>query len=158
MTLELVRNREGHLVSDTYRECTKCGEIFLITSKMTLCKKCNCERVKSQTPEWKMFQRAKRRALKKGLEFNIELSDIVIPDRCPILGITLNMNSGRSGAYKNSPSLDRIDNTKGYVKGNIQVLSQEANAMKHSASSEELILFAKWILKNYDPASLNEAC
>jgi predicted nucleic acid-binding Zn-ribbon protein len=158
MTQELIKNRHGNLVSNTHRECTGCGKIFQITSGMTLCKTCNCNRVKSQTPEWKIFRRAKRRAFERKLEFDITISDIVIPDYCPALGLELNVNSGRSGAYKNSPSLDRIDNTKGYIKGNIQVLSQEANAMKHSATTEELILFAKWILKTYDPASLNETC
>lgn len=140
------RNREGHLVSDTHRECTKCGTIFVKTSKMTLCKKCNCERVKSLTPEWKMHQRAKQRCKETGREFNIEVSDIVIPDVCPILGIELNMNSGKSGAYRNSPSLDRIDNSKGYTKDNIQVISQLANAMKCHATNKELHMFANWIL------------
>lgn len=154
----LKKNREGNLVSDTHRECTGCGKIFAITSKMTLCKSCNCSRVKSQSPEWKMYRRAKRRSMEKGLDFNIDLSDIIIPDYCPVLNIELNINSGKSGAYKNSPSLDRVDNTKGYIKGNIQVISQEANAMKHSATPEELVMFAKWVLKTYDPASLSEAC
>src|SRR5574340_63319 len=121
------RNREGYLVSDTHRECTNCGKLFLITSKMTLCKICNSNRVKSYRPEWKMHQRAKMRSKENGREFSIEVSDIVIPDVCPILGIELNMNSGKSGAYRNSPSLDRIDNSKGYTKNNIQVISQLAN-------------------------------
>jgi hypothetical protein len=142
------RNREGYLVSDTHRECTKCKSIFEITSKMTLCKKCNSERVKSQTPEWKMHQRAKQRCKETGREFNLLVSDIVIPDVCPILGIKLNMNSGKSGAYRNSPSLDRIDNSKGYTKDNIQVVSQLANAMKCHASNEELHKFAQWVLSN----------
>jgi len=140
------KNREGYLVSATHRECTKCGTLFEITSKMTLCKKCNSERVKSLRPEWKMHQRAKMRCKENGREFNIEVSDIFIPDVCPVLGIKLNMNSGKSGAYRNSPSLDRIDNNRGYVKGNIQVISQLANAMKCHASNEELHMFAQWIL------------
>ncbi len=142
------KNREGYLVGDTERECTKCGTFFTITSKMTMCKKCNSERVKSQTPEWKMHQRAKQRCKQTGREFNIEVSDIVIPDVCPILGIELNANAGKSGAYRNSPSLDRIDNKKGYTKDNIQVISQLANAMKCHASNEELHRFAQWVLKN----------
>ena len=142
------RNREGWLVSDTDRECTKCGKIFKITSKMTLCKVCNSNRVKSLTPEWKMHQRAKMRCKESGREFDIQVSDIVIPDVCPILGITLNMNSGKSGAYRNSPSLDRIDNSKGYAKDNIQVISQLANAMKCHATNEELLMFATYILSN----------
>lgn len=147
--MELRRNREGYLVSDTHRECTKCGELFEITSRMTLCKACNSTRVKSLTPEWKMHQRAKQRCKASGLAFTIEVSDIIIPDTCPVLGINLNMNSGKSGAYKNSPSLDRIDNNKGYTKDNIQVISQLANAMKGAATIGELHKFADWVSSNY---------
>lgn len=144
------RNREGYLVSATHRECTKCGVVFEITSKMTLCKPCNSSRVKSLTPEYRMHQRAKQRCRTSGREFDIQVSDIVIPDTCPILGTPLNMNSGRSGAYRNSPSLDRIDSTRGYTKDNIQVISQQANAMKHAASKEQLVKFAQWVLANSD--------
>ena len=140
------KNREGNLVSDTHRECTKCANVFEITSKMTLCKPCNSNRVKSMTPEWKMHQRAKMRSRDRGLEFTIVVDDIVIPDLCPVFGFPINMNSGRSGAYANSPSLDRVDNSKGYTKDNIQVISQQANAMKHCANNVELHRFANWIL------------
>jgi predicted nucleic acid-binding Zn-ribbon protein len=140
------KNREGYFVNETHRECTNCGVIFEKTSKMTLCKTCNSSRVKSLRPEWRMHQRAKMRCKTSGREFDIEVSDIVIPDICPILGIKLNMNSGRSGAYRNSPSLDRIDNSKGYTKDNIQVISQLANAMKCHATNEELRKFAQWVL------------
>lgn len=139
------KNREGYLVSETHRECTNCGIIFEKTSKMTLCKKCNSTRVKSQTPEWRMFQRAKARCKTSGLEFSIDIDDIYIPDTCPILGMEINMNSGRPGAYKNSPSLDLKDNDKGYVKGNVWVISQLANAMKGAASVNDLHKFADWI-------------
>ena len=143
------KNREGWFISETHRECTKCNQIFEITSKMTLCKTCNSNRVKSLRPEWKMHQRAKVRCKENGREFNISVEDIIIPDKCPILGLDLNMNSGKSGAYRNSPSLDRKDNSKGYTKDNIQVISQLANAMKCHATKEELILFAHWIYKTY---------
>jgi predicted nucleic acid-binding Zn-ribbon protein len=140
------KNREGYLVSDTHRECTKCGAIFEITSKMTLCKTCNSNRVKSLSPEWKMHQRAKARCKENGREFSLSVEDVLIPDICPVLGIKLNMNSGKSGAYRNSPSLDRVDNSKGYTKENIQVISQLANAMKCHATNEELHKFAHWVL------------
>lgn len=138
-------NRSGYLESPSHRECTRCGVTFEKTSKMTLCKRCNCQRVKSQTPEWKMFQRAKTRAKEKGIEFDLDMSDIVIPDTCPIMGIALNVNSGRSGAYSNSPSLDRLNNDQGYIKGNVWVISQLANAMKGKATVEQLQKFAQWI-------------
>jgi hypothetical protein len=96
-----------------------------------------------------MWQRAKQRCKKSGLEFNLSVKDISIPNNCPATGIELNMNSGKSGAYKNSPSLDRIDNARGYTRDNIQVLSQCANSMKGAATRQELINFAKWVLRTF---------
>jgi hypothetical protein len=46
-----------------------------------------------------------------------------------------------------SPSLDKIDPEKGYVKGNVMWMSQLANAMKNNATKEELKQFANWVLK-----------
>lgn len=146
----LKRNRQGYLISDTERECTNCGKIFKLTSKtVTLCNQCNSTRVKSTHPIKKMWQRAKNRATQKNLEFNIELEDINIPEKCPILNIKLQVHSGSSGGKPESPALDRIDNSKGYIKGNVMVISHLANQMKASASVTELQTFAKWVLVNY---------
>lgn len=95
-----------------------------------------------------MWKSAKARAEKKGLEFNIEESDIVIPEICPILEVPLEF--GTKTNYDYSPSLDRIDNTKGYIKGNIQVISKKANTMKSSATLQELKTFCKNVLR-YSP-------
>lgn len=92
--------------------------------------------------------RAKQRAKQKQFEFNIGVADIIIPSRCPILDIEIIRNKNTSTKV-NSPSLDRIDNTKGYIKGNIMVISNKANTMKNNATPEELIKFANWILKTY---------
>ena len=143
------KNREGFYVSETEREFTKCGDIFKKTSKtVTICNKCNSERVKSSTPEYKMIARAKSRAKIKHIEFNIEISDIMIPDVCPILGIPLLGNSGKSGGKINSPALDRIDCKKGYIKGNIRVISHLANMMKSCAEEEHMITFSKCVTEN----------
>lgn len=143
-------NREGYYVTDNDRECTRCSVIFKKTSKtVALCPKCNTERVKCSSPNWKMHQRAKQRARKYGKDFNLEVSDIEIPEVCPILQIPLETHSGKSGGRYNSPALDRIDNSEGYVKGNIQVISHRANQMKADASREELLQFANWVLKTF---------
>lgn len=146
----MLKNREGFLVGEFERECTKCGTIFNKTSKtVTLCNKCNTERVKSTSTESKMFRRAKSRAIRDNIPFDIEISDIVIPKICPILGLELEVFCGGSGGRPNSPALDRIDNSKGYTKGNVAVISHMANQMKSSADEKLLIKFAEWVMSTY---------
>jgi hypothetical protein len=99
-----------------------------------------------------LLSRAKSRAKKKGLEFNIDKSDIDVPIICPILGIPIikeYKKGTKGGPSPNSPSLDRVDNSLGYVKGNVRVISHKANTMKHNATATELIRFAEWVLFTY---------
>lgn len=91
---------------------------------------------RESNPEYYLFVAAKHRAKAKNLEFNIEITDIKIPDKCPLLEIPLKVNEDR--IRHNSMSLDRIDNSKGYVKGNVWVISVRANTVKNNASIEEL--------------------
>jgi len=72
------------------------------------------------------------------MEFTIEQKDIIIPDTCPLLGIPLVFHRGKGSQQGNSPSLDRIDSTKGYIKGNVWVISNRANTLKNDASLQEL--------------------
>jgi hypothetical protein len=144
------KNREGYLTSKTQRQCTKCLCIFELRSKtVTLCNTCNSARVKGQTPEVKMYQRAKQRASKNGLPFTITKEDVKIPTHCPILGVKLETHKGSSGGRDNSPALDRVDNSKGYEKGNVLVISHLANMMKSSATEDQLIKFSEWVQKTY---------
>ena len=48
--------------------------------------------------------------------------------------------------HRSSATVDRIDNSKGYIKGNVMVISRLANAMKNEASFEELEIFSKNII------------
>jgi len=59
------------------------------------------------------------------------------------------MSHGK-GRLPNSPSLDRIDPTKGYIKGNVEVISNLANTMKQNATPEELLAFAREVIKRYE--------
>lgn len=92
----------------------------------------------AKNPERVLWNTARARARKMGIAFNLKVEDIVIPEKCPIFGVLMTS----PGRY--APTIDRIDNTKGYTPENIQVLSKLANQMKSSATPEELVLFSKY--------------
>jgi hypothetical protein len=102
-----------------------------------------------KTNEYLIYGRAKQSAKEKNLEFNLDVGDIIIPEYCPLLNLKLTFTftpENRESYY----SIDRIDSSKGYIKGNIQIMSFKANTMKNSATNEELVTFAKNVLKlNY---------
>jgi hypothetical protein len=79
--------------------------------------------------------KAKQRAKERHMEFNLTIDDIIIPEICPVLGIPIYRDLNKLN--DNSPTLDRIDNTKGYVKGNVCVISHRANQIKSNGTVEE---------------------
>ena len=99
----------------------------------SVCKTCrkllSSQQYKNSSKNYRLWYAAKSRATLKGREFSIELLDIEIPTVCPVLGIPMK-----------SPSIDRIDSSKGYVKGNIRVISRRANTLKNNATVNEMRL------------------
>lgn len=68
------------------------------------------------------------------------LKELVLPDVCPVLGIPLNYaGTGHMGfsRQENSPSIDRIDSSKGYEKDNMVIISWRANRIKNNGTAEE---------------------
>jgi hypothetical protein len=84
-----------------------------------------------------MLSSARYRARKHSLPFNLKVSDIYIPERCPVLGMPLRIGDGHN--QENSPSLDRIIPELGYVRGNVIVVSLRANVVKSDATPEEIV-------------------
>ena len=96
-----------------------------------------------------MLRSAKNRAKKFDLVFDLVEGDLTLPEFCPILGIKLEVSTDGRGNPQ-AASLDRIDNTKGYIKGNIEVISRLANMMKQTATREQLLAFANNILRRFN--------
>lgn len=119
----------------------KCKERYL-ANKEEIAEKLKVAR--RAMPQKYMFNAAKYRSKKFGIDFSLEVVDIIIPQICPILGIKIAITSFKK--EKQSPSLDRLDNSKGYTKDNSWVISSLSNTMKNDASFEELVLFAKWVI------------
>jgi hypothetical protein len=95
-----------------------------------------------------MVAKARSRARTKHLKFNINSEYVrsLVVTHCPILGIPLEWSRCRGNgklSVAGSPSLDRIDPTKGYVKGNVWIISHRANRIKSDATHEELKLVTK---------------
>ncbi|SRR6266478_2912353 len=96
-------------------------------------------------PERNLCYDAKKRAKRFDVPFSITHEDIVIPEFCPVLGIKLERGKGK--LTDNSPTLDRIDPQKGYVVGNIAVISHRANRLKSDGTVAEHEKVTSW-LKN----------
>ena len=79
---------------------------------------------------------AKCRAEKKGIAFDITMDDLVWPEVCPVFKTLLNYNATKPDP--SSPSIDRIDPAKGYIKGNVWIISKRANLIKNDATVPEL--------------------
>lgn len=91
-----------------------------------------------------MLRSARARAAKKGLPFNITLSDFHIPETCPLLGTEITLGAGKE--YRDTaPSLDRVVPGMGYVKGNVLVMSARANRIKNDATAAELRKIADFL-------------
>jgi hypothetical protein len=89
---------------------------------------------KRRNIEQAMLSGAKARAKENGLQFNIDLNDVIVPEICPVLGLKISID----GPKDTSPSLDRIVPERGYTKGNVRVISWRANWIKNNATPDEI--------------------
>jgi len=98
-----------------------------------------------------VFYSARKHGIPLGFASVMELATYVqsiAPASCPVFGVPF-ADRG-TGFNPWSPSIDKIDPTKGYVPGNIQVLSFLANCMKRDATPDQLKQFAHWVLKDHE--------
>ncbi len=141
---------------DAFRVCPVCEENLTIWKFSLLdktdaskghrdvCKTCskNARQRERNNRSWKddavgvLLSNSRQRAKNAGMEHTLTREDIVIPDTCPVFGIALK-REGRD-SWCAAPSIDRIDNTKGYVKSNIIVVSRRANILKKDATIQEM--------------------
>jgi len=91
---------------------------------------------KRKHPSYIMWANARARSRKSSLPFDLTLDDIITPDKCPLLGIPLFKSKGNY--TDNSPTLDRLIPSLGYVKGNVWVVSMRANRLKQDATLAEI--------------------
>ncbi len=155
------KNREKWESQDPFfiikeKKCSLCKEIKAsnefakniseLTGLQAWCNKCRHEK-HVKDPRKQMLVNAKSRAKLHKLDFNLSLKDIIIPKICPVLGIPIEVTKGQT---YNSPSLDRLIPSKGYVKNNVQVISWRANDLKKNATIEELEKVLQYLKEIYE--------
>lgn len=126
-----------------------CGREFWLRyevwGKQERCKVCDSKRKNfkhglSKKIYMSLWHSAKKRARDAKIPFAIRITDICIPDRCPVLGMMLDQTQGASPSRAprpNAPSLDRIDPAKGYTLDNVAVISHRANNLKKDGTIDE---------------------
>jgi hypothetical protein len=65
---------------------------------------------------------------------------------CAISGIEMTYLAG-SGRTLTNISIDRIDSSRGYLRGNVQLVCDIVNRMKSNMTQEELLFWCEKILR-----------
>lgn len=103
-----------------------------------------------------LVRAARERAKRKGLACSLSAADIawqIEVGICPVTGIPFNL-SASSGRHPFTPSIDRIDNTQGYVTGNVRVVVWAYNAMRGDWGDEVLLQIAHALRPSATPQSI----
>ena len=93
---------------------------------------------------------SRNRAVKKGIGHNITTEYLLklleeCNYTCPVFKNKFIIDSKEKDRNFKA-SLDRIDNSKGYIEGNVMWISWKANTMKSNATKKELKMFAEWVM------------
>jgi cytidyltransferase-like protein len=117
---------------------------------------CGCDWIKSNVkhPSWKghgdipldFFNNIFRGAKQRNLEFNITIEyiwDLLEKQnrKCALSGLDLKFSRTRKDKSLQTCSLDRKDNKKGYIEGNVQWVHKRVNLMKNVMSDKDFIYF-----------------
>ena len=131
--------------------CPNCGTPFVSkgNTQKYCSSKCQGEHYRKMPWGWRKKKLATLRssADRRGIKCTLTEEDIEMPVLCPYLDIPLDYTN--DSIQDNSPSVDRIDNTKGYIAGNIQTISALANKMKTDSDLTTLTKFAKSVLMRH---------
>jgi hypothetical protein len=101
-------------------------------------------RRKRKPAKWLLWT-AKKRSKKISVEFGICEYDLLpLPEFCPVLGVKLVYIPGGAGACA---TVDRIDNSKGYVPGNVAIICYRANILKRDGCINEFKALIEYMEK-----------
>lgn len=130
--------------SDRIGPCVKCSESYTNTLEYYYKNRDN----NMMNYKWrlnKLYMMAKSRSSKKGRDINIS-TDYLIElwdlsgGRCAISGRPFELKySDDGGPHPDGPSLDRVDSSKGYIIGNVRLVTYHVNTALSSFGEDKLI-------------------
>lgn len=108
---------------------------------------------REKDPRNAMIVKCRSSAKFRGIEFTITEADLSWPNFCPVLGIQLSYTRDKKDKHRDDyPTLDRWDNDKGYVPGNVFVISWRANRIKWHCTPGELEAVARYARHGLKPS------
>jgi hypothetical protein len=98
------------------------------------------------------WSQVKKHARIRNLEVKVSIHDAwhlfeLQTGRCALSGVPISLKRRRSLDIKQTASLDRIDNNKGYIEGNVQWVHKIIQKMKCDLPQEEFVEFCKMVAK-----------
>lgn len=95
----------------------------------------------------------KHRALTNDMSFDLTLkwADTRWTGRCELTGLEFVRPARRAGMF--APSIDRIDNTKGYTQDNCRIVLWAVNRFKNNDTDETMLTIARALVAKADATS-----
>lgn len=130
----------------SYRRKQQAKQLHLVTSEERAASRKYTNRRRQLNPIQACIVHWRSGAKERGIEWSLTDSYLLAlaanTSVCPVLGLPLvyerYTGKGYSVKNPNRASLDRIDSSKGYVEGNVWILSWRANKLKQDATLDEL--------------------
>jgi len=152
-------------LTEWFKFCQSCGNRQYYTAKTelaraiktnTVCKPCHNKSGKSNKGKYKeipisWFEVKRKKALDKGRVFGFDIKYIwaiyIKQDRkCALSGLPLDFDTDTENGMV---SIDRINNDKGYVKRNIQLLHKDINFVKWTFAQKYFVELCNLVAKNH---------
>jgi hypothetical protein len=110
-----------------------------------------------------LYHSAKKRAKSKNIPFDITLDCVhekLKHGYCEVTNIPFVIKEYTKEGHKeivhaHSPSLDKIDSTRGYTKDNVQIVIDQYNKMKGDRDLETTIFLARKLIEAYERRNIN---
>lgn len=152
-------------LTEWFKFCQSCGgkqcystkwELAKAVRNTTVCITCHNKSGKNNKGKYKeipisWFEIRRKKALEKGREFGFDIkylwSIYIKQDRkCALSGLPLDFDTETDNGIV---SIDRINNDKGYIKRNIQLLHKDINYMKWTFTQKYFIELCNLVAKNH---------